>query len=262
MANYRFFIDYATHYMQSNSRHGVHSPFVYKLVDQVIYDYSAKSYEEKIEKQRSILKKDSRVIQLNDLGAVSLINIEKQKTVKELASHALKPARIAKLIARLAAASNATTIIEQGTGLGITTAYLAKASPLSKVISVEGCPQTAAVARENLDTLGLQSVDLRIGDFDDILPQIIEEEEKIDFLYIGGNRRKEATLNYFHACLSKVHEKSVLIFHDIYWSEGMKEAWQEIKAHSSVSVSIDLFYIGIVFFKTDQRKEDFKIRFR
>lgn len=262
MANYRFFIDYTAHYLRSNSRHGVHSPFVYQLVDRVIYDYSVKSYEEQIENQRSVLKKDNRLIQLNDLGAGSLVNSQKQKTVKELANHALKPARIAKLIARLAATTNAATIIELGTCLGITTAYLAKASPLSKVISVEGCPQTSTVARENLDTLGLQSVDLRIGNFDDILPQIIEQEEKIDFLFIDGNHRKEATLNYFHLCLPKVHEKSILIFDDIYWSEGMKEAWQEIKAHPNVSITIDLFYIGLVFFKTDQEKEDFKIRFR
>lgn len=262
MANYRFLIDYAAHYLQSNSRHGVHSPFVYNLVDQVIYDYSVKGYEEEIENQRAILKKDNRLIQLNDVGVGSLVKCEKQKAVKELASHALKPARVAKLIARLAANTSAATIIELGTCLGITTAYLAKASPLSKLISVEGCPGTSAIARETLDKLNLQSVNLRIGNFDNILPQIIEQEERIDFLLINGNRKKEAALNYFHICLPKVHKKSVLIFDDIYWSEEMKEAWQEIKAHPRVNITIDLFYIGLVFFKTDQEKEDFKIRFR
>lgn len=262
MANYRFFLDYASHYLSSNSRHGVHSPFVYKLVDEVIYDYSPKGYEVEIENQRDLLKKDNRLIKLNDLGAGSIVSSQKQKTVKKLAKHALKPPRIAKLLARLAAFSNAGTIIELGTCLGVTTAYLAKASPLSKIISVEGCPQTAAIAKDNLKIIALESVDLRVGNFDDILPQIIEEEEKIDFLFIDGNHRKEATLKYFYSCLPKVHEKSLLIFDDIYWSEGMKEAWQEIKAHPSVVITIDLFYIGLVFFKTGQEKEDFKIRIR
>ncbi|HLT41068.1 MAG TPA: hypothetical protein VKZ95_00055, partial [Sphingobacteriaceae bacterium] len=76
-----------------------------------------------------------------------------------------------------------------------------------------------------------------------------------------GNHRKEATLNYFYSCLPKVHEGTLLIFDDIYWSQGMKEGWEEIINHPAVTVAIDLFYIGLVFFKTGQEKENFKVRF-
>lgn len=260
MANYRFFVDYASHYLTSKTRHGVHSPFVYKLIDEVIYDYSPKEYEPNIESLRKALEVDSRMINVTDLGAGSMLNKDNRKGIKDIAKNALKPSRIAKLLARLANFSQPGTIIELGTCLGITTSYLAKAMPAAHVISVEGCPETAVIAKENFTQQSLQNIELRVGNFDLILPQIIDEQESIDFLFIDGNHRKQATLDYFYASLAKVHSGTMLIFDDIYWSKGMKEAWEEIKAHSQVTVTVDLFYIGLVFFKKDQRKEHFKVR--
>ena len=248
MANYRFFLDYASHYLTSKTRHGVHSPFVYKMIDEVIYDYSVKGYEEEIEGLRTSLKADNRVIRLTDLGAGSMLNKRREKAVKNIAKNAFKPSRIAKLLARLAGFSNPETIIELGTCLGVTSSYLAKAVPAVRVISVEGCPETATIAKENFEKQGLKTIDLRVGNFDVILPQIIEEQEKIDFLFIDGNHRKQATLDYFYACLVKVHEGTMLIFDDIYWSKGMKEAWKEIKNHPQVTVTVDLFYVGLGVF--------------
>lgn len=261
MANYRFFVDYLAHRFSAKTRHGVHSPFVYKLIDEVIYDYSPKPYEEEIEKKRLQLKQDPRIITITDYGAGSMLNNGKQKAVSILAKNALKPKRVAQLIARLANRFAPQTIIELGTCLGITTAYLAKAVPNASVITIEGCPETSAVARQTLDELGAAHITLKTGNFDHILPELIQQQEKIDFLFLDGNHRKEATLHYFYLCLPKVHAQTVLIFDDIYWSKGMKEAWQEIKNHPKVTLTIDLFFIGLVFFKKDQEKEHFKIRY-
>ena len=261
MANIRFFIDYAKHAVSSKTRHGVHSPFVYNLIDRVIYDFSEKEYVAEIEKLRGDLKKDNRIIQITDLGAGSMLNNGKEKKISNLARNALKPARIAKLIARLAAEFQPRTIIELGTCLGITTLYLSKASPDSKLITVEGCPQTAAVAKENFQQLSGENIDVRTGNFDLLFPQIVDDLPQIDFVFIDGNHRKDATLNYFYQCLPKVHENTILIFDDIYWSQGMKDAWKEIKNHPQVTVTVDLFYIGLVFFKPDQVKEHFNVRF-
>lgn len=105
-------------------------------------------------------------------------------------------------------------------------------------------------------------IDLRVGNFDELLPQILSGLPELDFLFIDGNHTREATLRYFHMALAKRHPGTVLIFDDIYWSEGMKDAWKTIKRHPEVRVTVDLFYIGLVFFKQDQKKEDFLIRFR
>lgn len=261
MANIRFFVDYLKHTFASNSRHGVHSPFVYNLIDRVIYDYADKDYIQPIENLRKQLKNDHRTLQITDLGAGSMLNNGKEKKVSSLAKNALKPQRIARLIARLAQEFQPDTIVELGTCLGITSLYLSKATPSSRVITIEGCPQTASVAKENFECLNASNIEIRTGNFDILFPQLIDELPKLDFVFLDGNHRKDATLNYFYSCLPKVHFGTVLIFDDIYWSEGMKEAWLEIKSHPQVTVTIDLFYIGLVFFKPDQVKEHFNVRF-
>src|SRR5690606_31540100 len=161
MANIRFFIDYLKHYLTSNNRHGVHSPFVYNLIDRVIYDFSDKDYIDTIEHLRRTLKKDQRILQITDLVAGSMLNNGKEKKVGSLAKHALKPQRIARLIARLAQEFQPESIIELGTCLGITTLYLSKASPASKIITVEGCPRTAGIAEENFNRLNAKNIQIR-----------------------------------------------------------------------------------------------------
>jgi len=261
MANYRFFIDYILHYCSAKTRHGVHSPFVYRLVDEVIYNVEKKPYTDKIEDQRSRLLNDPREITVTDLGAGSTLNNKRKKPIKTIAKNALKTKRVAQLLARLANHFSPEHIIELGTCLGITTAYLAEACPKAQVITVEGCPETAKVAISSLNQIGIGNVKVKTGNFDQVFPDILAAQRQVDFVFIDGNHRKEATLNYFRSCLPKIHDHSVLIFDDIYWSEGMKEAWQTIKDHPQVSLTIDLFFIGLVFFKRDQAKEHFKIRY-
>ena len=261
MINLQLAADYLRHQFKAKNRHGVHSPFAYQLVDKVIYDFHAKPFYDTIESLRSELLKDKRCITITDMGAGSHVNNRKQKQVKTLAKNALKPAKLAQLIHRLAADAKPGNIIELGTCLGLTTAYLASAAPKAKVISIEGCPETASVAKQNLSKLDIHNTELLVGNFDKLLPEVIAGLSKLDFVFIDGNHRKEATLDYFKRCLPKLSENSIMIFDDIYWSLGMKEAWQEIKAHKDVTVTIDLFWIGLVFVRKGQVKEDFMIRF-
>ena len=257
---FTFFKDYLLHRLSAKSRHGTHSPFVYKLADEVIYD--KRQYEDYhiIEAQRKRLLKDDSMVQVTDLGAGSHLNKDRTKKVKQIAKNALKSPALAQLIFRLAKFNKPKLIIELGTCLGITTSYLSKAAPKAKVITIEGCPQTAAVAGKNFEELQLENIRLEVGNFDHILPGILDAQQELDFVYIDGNHRKDATLNYFKWCLPKVHENSMLIFDDIYWSAGMKEAWAEIKAHPQVTVTVDLFWIGLVFFKKGQARQDFKLK--
>jgi predicted O-methyltransferase YrrM len=262
MFNLRFVKDYLLHQFKAKNRHGLHSPFVYRLVDNVIYDYSAKKVYTGIEDIRSRLLNDSRMITITDLGAGSHINNNRKKKIGDIAKNALKSPKLAQLLYRLAADLNPRNIIELGTCLGITTLYLQQAAPEAKVYTMEGCPETARVAEETFKNAGLDDIKLITGNFDDNLPGVINSLEQLDFVFVDGNHQKDATLKYFEWCLPKVHENTMLIFDDIYWSEGMKEAWTEIKAHPRVTVTIDLFWIGLVFFKPGrQAKEDFLIKY-
>ncbi|MDQ8053050.1 MAG: class I SAM-dependent methyltransferase [Pedobacter sp.] len=258
---FQFFVDYLKHRLTSKSRHGTHSPFVYKLTDEVIYDFSHKKEYDAIEQQRKKLLNDDRTITITDLGAGSHLNKNKTKKVAQLAKNALKSPRLAQLIHRLVKQQKPSNLIELGTCLGITSAYLATAVPNAPLLTIEGCPETAAIAHQNFRELNLPNIELQVGNFNELLPRAINEAQTLDFVYVDGNHTKSATLNYFHWCLPKINKQTMLIFDDIYWSEGMKEAWQEIKSHPQVTITIDLFWIGLVFFREGQAKEHFKIRF-
>ncbi len=260
MFNFRFAKDYLWHRFKAKNRHGVHSPFVYRLVDEVIYDFEAKKVYTEIENLREQLFIDSRMITITDLGAGSHVNNSRQKKISDIAHNALKPPKLAQLLYRLAANWQPGNIIELGACLGITTLYLQKAAPGAKLYTLEGCPETAGIAKETLVKGGVNDAGLIIGNFDDTLPDVIQNLKQLDFVFVDGNHQKEATLKYFEWCLPKAHEGTLLIFDDIYWSEGMKAAWNEIKANPKVTVTIDLFWIGLAFFKPGQAKEDFLVR--
>ena len=260
MLNFRFAKDYLLHRFKAKTRHGVHSPFVYRLIDKVIYDFEPKKVYADIEALRKQLLNDKRSIQVTDLGAGSKVNNDQTKKISDIARNALKPRRLAQLLYRLAADLKPLNIIELGTCLGITTVYLQNASPKAKVYSLEGSPETAAVALETFQKAGLTNIAEITGNFDDTLPGVIKELDQLDFVFVDGNHQRDATIKYFEWCLAKVHEDTMLIFDDIYWSEGMKEAWSVIKAHPRVTVTVDLFWIGLVFFKKGQAKEDFLVK--
>ena len=260
MFNIRFAKDFIWHRLRAKTRHGVHSPFVYRLVDKVFYDATPKNVYTEVEDIRKTLLADDREITIIDLGAGSRVNNNKQKKISDIAAHALKPPKLAQLLYRIAADLQPKNIIELGTCLGVTTIYLQKAAPNAKVYTLEGSPQTAEVAKEEFSKAGLNDIELVTGNFDDTLPGIIDKLDKVDFVFVDGNHQKEATLRYFEWCLPKVYEDTLLIFDDIYWSEGMKEAWAQIKAHPQVMVTVDLFWIGLVFFKKGRMKEDFLIK--
>ena len=261
MFNLRFAKDFFLHKLNAKTRHGVHSPFVYRLVDEVIYNKNDDKAYADVESIRKELLVDDHTITVLDLGAGSHVNNNRQKKISDIAAHALKSPKLAQLLYRITTDLQPKNIIELGTCLGVTTIYLQKAAPDSKVYTLEGSPETAEVAKRVFTKAGLNNIELITGNFDNTLPGIINSLDKVDFMFVDGNHQKDATLGYFEWCLPKVHENTLLIFDDIYWSEGMKEAWAQIKAHPRVIVTVDLFWIGLVFFRKGQEKEDFKIRF-
>jgi predicted O-methyltransferase YrrM len=261
MFNFHLFINYLKHLKSANNRYGVHSPFVYNLIDTVIYNFKNNVDYIEIEKVRKKLLENENYITVTDLGAGSYANNNSQKQVKQIAKNALKSKKLAQLIYRLVKNLNPTNAIEFGTCLGLTTAYISKAAPLANVFTMEGCPQTAVLAKQNLNTLQAHNVQVLVGDFNQTLPNLISNLPQLDFVFVDGNHKEKATLNYFKDILPKANQNSLFIFDDIYWSPGMKKAWQQIKQHPQVTLTIDLFWIGLVFFKTGRKKEHFKIKF-
>jgi len=126
------------------------------------------------------------------------------------------------------------------------------------VISLEGCERTAAEAKRNLSEFGISNVDLQTGEFDTSLKTV--RNRNFDLIYFDGNHQKDATLRYFELLLETANNDSVWIFDDIHWSPEMSRAWETIQNHPKITVAIDTFQWGFVFFRKEQQKETFTIR--
>jgi predicted O-methyltransferase YrrM len=242
--------------------HGIHSPFVFDFVKNVLNDKQSYPPYQSIEKIRKKLLADSTLIEVEDFGAGSSVIKTNKRVVSAIAASSLKPKKYAQLLYRIVKYYKPDTIVELGTSFGITTAYLASANPISKVYTCEGSGGIASIAKQNFELLHLHNIALATGDFKDSFSPLLSKIPTVDFGFVDGNHRKVPTVDYFIQLLKHTIPASILVFDDIHWSAEMEEAWETIKRHPQVTLTIDLFFIGLVFFNTDfNHKQDFIIRF-
>lgn len=250
-------ISYLKFLSRSTNRHGVHSPFVYDLVTKCLTAKHSHPEYEKISDYRLVLLEDNTVIEIEDFGAGSRVFKNSKRKVSEIARHVGSSTKENQLLFRICKYFQPENSLELGTSVGLGTISMALAINDGRVISVEGCKNTSAVAENYLEKFGIQTVELHVARFEDFLAN---SEQKFDLVFIDGNHRKEATLNYFHQLKEASHNDSLLIFDDIYWSKEMTSAWNEIVLDPRATVTIDLFHFGLVFFRREQKKEHFTIR--
>lgn len=242
--------------------HGVHSPFVFDFITDVMNDRGQYYYYGAIEGLRESLLRRREKIEVEDMGAGSATGAGRQRRIGEIARNAAKPARIGQLLFRIANYYQPRNILELGTSLGLSTAYLAAGNLNASVVSIEGSQAIAAIARENFRALGLPHIRVEEGNFDRVLPDLLKRNASPDLVFVDGNHRLEPTLAYFEQLLSCMSPESIIIFDDIHWSPDMELAWQKISADNRVMLSIDLFFIGLVFINPAFKvKQHFRIRF-
>ena len=252
---------YIKYLLKAKNKHSAQAPFIYQLITEVIEKKTDDSSCRKIEKLRKQLCTQERTIKITDFGAGSSINKSKIRKVKDVAKNSSKNEKFGKLLFRIIQFYKPNNILELGTSFGISTSYLAKANNKSQIFTFEGCPETAKIAEENFEKLNIKNTSITLGDFNLTLTKKLKEIKTIDLAFIDGNHQEQPTIDYFEECLKYSSNNTIFIFDDIHWSDGMENAWNHIKTHSSTTLTIDLFFVGIVFVKSELSKENFTIRF-
>lgn len=259
MTNVWRIFKYLTHLVKSIHLHGIHSPFVYQLNEAVLQEKIPFYSFDEIESIRAKLLLTQKKIKVNDLGAGANKKAKSLRYINRICKDSCKPPAQAQTIYRLVYHFKPNTILELGTSLGLTTAYMAKANPKAKITSIEGASEIAKIAKVNFEKLKIKNIDLRVSAFDQTLDAYLDSVEQLDFVFFDGNHQEEASLKYFEKCLEKASSDSIFVFDDIYWSKGMHNAWEKIKKHKKVKITIDLFHFGIIFFRENQVKENFTV---
>ncbi|MFD2550383.1 O-methyltransferase [Bizionia sediminis] len=242
--------------LKSSNQHGVHSPFVYQLVTHCFYNRQPYTDYNSLKTYRAALIKNQTALQVTDLGMGSKKNKTTQRQVSELAKTAGSTLKRAKLAYRISHYFKPQQILELGSSLGIATQAFHLGHPAAKITTVEGCPNIAAFTKNNLSNY--TNISCKTGAFKTFLNA--ENKTTWDIVFFDGHHNKDATLAYFQALLPQTHNDTLFIFDDIYWSPNMTDAWETIKKHPKVTVTIDIFFWGLVFFRQEQVKQHFTIR--
>ncbi len=261
MINFHLAFHFIRHFFSAKRNgHGVHSPFAFNLCEEVFYNNNAFYDFDELKLLRRSLWDNKQYIEVEDFGAGSKKFRSRRRRVGDIAINGISTSLQSEIFYKLINYLRINHTVELGTSLGLNTLYLALANPGKQVISIEGSKSLYEFAKTLAATKQVRNIEFINGKFDEVLPGVLNRLEHPFLVYIDGNHTYEATMAYFKLALQKTDNNSVIIFDDIYWSKGMTRAWEEIKTNQAVSLSIDAFYFGAVFFKTEvKEKVDLRI---
>ena len=247
---------------------GVHSPYLFEWIRLIMSDKNGYYIWQEIEACRQNLLQDERLVEFVDYGMGRRVaGGVSSKLVKSIAKNSLASKKYAQMLFRLVnwlghelqrPNDKGLIIVELGTSLGITTAYLASANSRNKVLTFEGSEAVAKIALESWNQLNISNIECVVGEIN--VEQLRSILQQVDIVFIDANHTYASTRDYFNVLADKVHQKSVIVVDDIHHSEEMERAWKEICADERVTTTMDLYQMGLVFFDKHYWNRNYKIR--
>ena len=244
----------------SRNQHGVHSPFVYALITKCFYDKKVYREYSVLKSYRKVLLQNKKTIEVTDFGAGSKVFKNNTRAVCQIAKNAGISSKRAELLFRIVQYFQPSVVLEIGTSLGLATSALSLGNIKATITTLEGCSESAKIANQQFRKFDFKNIDVIVGEFDIYLQNQQQPTNNHQLIYFDGNHSKQATLKYFERLLPTITNETVWIFDDIHWSVDMEEAWEIIKNNLQVTVTIDTFQWGFVFFRNEQEKQHFVIR--
>lgn len=254
-------------YLRHRKGHGIHSPYLFEFVHQVLFNVSRDKVPEWVTRAHRRLKNDRTMIPVTTIGAVSRVETSQERSVRSFVSGSSVSRKYGSLLFRIAAWIKPEMILELGTGVGVSTLYLASGCPDCRLLTIEGNAHRAEYARSMLERSGVENTEVHVADLDLELERILSEVETGGMeggrllAFVDGNHRYEPTLRYVRKLMKISSGESAIIVDDIFWSKEMYRAWKELVAMPEVRISIDLFHMGILLLRSDLHKVHLKIMF-
>lgn len=242
---------------------GIHSPFTFALLNKTFREKIPSSVKEKARDYKKGFLSNKEVLPRSILGAGALLhNGERKKAlVSQIMRQTAIPSHYGNLLYLLSKHFGTDGILELGTGLGMSTLYLAIGAPSGTVVSVEGHQPYAQRAEQELKKVDVNNVRIVTAQFEEALEKLKSERKQFGLFYIDGDHTLSSTISNFERCIDISTQNAIFIFDDIHWSDEMEQAWKTIKQHAKCRISMDLFRMGIVFINEKFLKQDYIVRY-
>lgn len=245
------------YYFKAHTRYDVHSPFLSEWLEAVLEDKRAFYAFDEIEEVRQYWLRSPEIVDYTeDLGAGSRTGQGRLRPVKEMVRRSAVDQLTGKRLFRMLQFARPGSILELGTNLGFSAMFLRMAARNAAFVSIEGHDVVARLAKHSFKRLGIPAPEIRIGAFQNVLPVVLSDKKQLDFVWMDGDHRMKPTLQYFEKILPNLHADSVVAIGDIHWSSDMEQAWEQLKVHPSVRMSVDLFDFGVLFFRKEQKEPE------
>lgn len=241
--------------------HSVHSPFLYSLITNHLYQPLKADWVTDVERYRNQLLADKRAISVTDFGSGSQFDTGGNRRICDITRHSSTSVRDGKLLANLASAMQCRNILELGTNLGLGTLYLAHSEHCQKLVTIEGCPTLSLMASKAFNMLNINNITIVNDSFESALPKVLADMPSLDFVFIDGNHQSRPTLDYFAQCLPLVTNDSVIVIDDIHKNADMELAWSQIVANERVTLTLDFYTMGVVFFRSQLSQQTICLRY-
>lgn len=241
--------------------HSVHSPFLYALIANSLHKTMPSEKVAAVEHYRKKLLSDKRLVHVTDFGAGSSYGNGAERRICDMARHSSMSARDGRLLYNLACSMSCRNFIELGTNLGIGTLYLSSVDSCERVVTIEGCPNLSGMAKLQFDALHLDKINCVNAEFSEVLQKSLESLPSVDFVYFDGNHQYGPTLAYFEKCLPFAHNDTVFVFDDIHKNAEMERAWKELSVNQNVTLSLDFYTMGVLFFRRQLSRQTICLRY-
>ena len=241
--------------------HGIHSPFVFNLITKVFRNKINPDVVFNIEKIRQMMISDKRLINVNDYGSGTEGTRGTLRKITEIKKHSTIPKRYGLLLAALSREFGKPGMIAVGTSLGLSPLYLAAGSPDVTVHLIESHPEILEIVKDNIVSSEPGNISLYTGKFEEALAEIANKGIKPGLFFIDGDHSNEKMLRYFKKVAEMGDRNSLIVLNDINGSAEMGETWKKIKKHEKVSLTVDIFRMGLVFFREGVSRFDYIIRY-
>jgi len=242
------FFNFFKHWLLEIDNHSLHSPYLFNLYTSSIKSAKGIQPDSRIEELRKLYEKDHQIVPGDVFGAGSRFRKKKANRLSYITRRGLSRSKYSVLLLSLINYFKCRIVLELGTSIGLNTLYLSKGKFVEKVITFEGNRHLAEIAQSHFESIPDIQIDLVIGNIDHTFKKWLEQNKRIDFVFLDANHTAEATARYVELAITWLVRPFILVIDDIYWSAGMTKAWNQICSYPQRKLCLDFFQMGILIF--------------